>query len=231
MISLLLVTPAAAPAEPPTVLVPGTKIAIGWPYHVLAAGIEAFDDERTLAPRAVLRFRLLLAPGVATLDNVALTLVDGERLAPVPLTAEGYFTLDHRPLANNAELAVNRNAAQFDGNRTPQPDVRTVGLPHNVRRLGDLRLECRVKMAMAKELLGFMQSLALSALGGADWCAPRKGNAGYTLQGLAPVVRATLADGARSIVLAVKNGSAITVPVADRAWDDEALVTLDYGPD
>lgn len=52
LLSLLLATTAAAaqPPEPATVIVAGTKIAIGWRYEVFAAGMEAFDDGR--APQA-----------------------------------------------------------------------------------------------------------------------------------------------------------------------------------
>jgi hypothetical protein len=219
----------AAPPDPPTVIVPGARIAIGWPYATLAAGMVAFEDERALAPQATLRFHLLLAPGVAVLANVALTLVDGDHLARVPITPEGFFRLDHTRRADGAQLAASRNGGQFDGNRAPQPDVRTPGLPDHVRRLGDLRLECRVKMAMAKEMLGFMQRTAISALGGSDWCAPRKGG-GYMVDTALPVAHATLSQGTRTLALPVRGGSAVTVPIADNAWSDDALITFQHGP-
>jgi hypothetical protein len=224
---LLAATAAhAGPPEPPTVIVPGTKIAIGWPYAALAAGMAAFEDGHALAPQAALRFRLLLAPGVTVLDNVALTLVDGDSLAAVPVTPEGFFQLDRARRGDGAELAVNRNGGQFDGNRAPQPEVRTPGLPDNVRRLGDLRLECRVKMAIARNMLGFMQSAAISVLGGSNWCAPRKGG-GYSVDTAAPLAQATLSQGNRTLVLPVRHGNVVTVPIADRAWADNALVTFD----
>ncbi|QGZ37972.1 hypothetical protein IP92_05944 [Pseudoduganella flava] len=219
-----------APSEPATVIVPGTRIALGWPYSALTAGLARFEDERALAPQAVLRFRLLLADGVTRLNNVVLTLDEGDTLTPVPLGEDGYFSAPRMQAARGARLAVNRNAGQFDGNRTPQPDVRTPGLPPNARRLGDLRLECRVKMAMAKEVIGFAGSLAISALGGIDWCAPRKGG-GYGLTAERPVARAQLAEGDRTAPLPVKHGRQIAVPVADRSWSDAALLILDYTSD
>ncbi|QBE66137.1 hypothetical protein [Pseudoduganella lutea] len=233
MLLLALLTAAATAhagpteaTEPPRVIVPGAKIAIGWPYAVLAEGMDAFDDGRhDLAPRAGLRFRLLLTPGVTALDNVVMTLVDGDRLTPVPLALDGFFTLARQDLPGDAELAVNRNVGQFDANRTPQPDVRTPGLPDNVRRMGDLRLECRVKMAMARHLFGFMQSAAISLAGGTDWCAPRKGG-GYSVNAGRPVAHAALAEEGRALALAVKAGAA-AIPIADPSWSDDALVTFD----
>lgn len=221
---------ADAPSEPATVIVPGTRIALGWPYSALTAGVAAFDDGRALAPRAVLRFRLLLADGVTRLDNVMLTLDEGDTLTPVPLGTDGYFSAPRGPAARGARLAVNRNGGQFDGERTPQPDVRSPGLPDNVRRLGDLRLECRVKMAMAKETLGFASSLAISALGGMNWCAPRKEH-GYTVTAARPVAQASLSEADRTMALPVKDHRRIAVPIADRSWGDGALVTFDYSPD
>ena len=222
-------TAHAGPPEPPRVIVPGAKIAIGWPYAVLAEGMDAFDNgRRNLAPRAALRFRLLLAPGVTALDNIVMTLVDGDRLTPVPLAPDGFFTLARQDGPVDAELAVNRNAGQFDGNRTPQPDVRTPGLPANVRRMGDLRLECRVKMAMARQLLGFMRSAAISLAGGTDWCAPRKGG-GYSVDAGTTAAHAALAEEGRALALAVKAGAA-SIPIADSSWSNDALVTFDYAP-
>jgi len=231
LLFLLLAATAAqaAPPDPPKVFVPGTKIAMGWPYAVLAAGMAAFEEERELAPQAVLRFRLLLSPGVAVLDNIALTLVDGDHMAAVLITPEGFFQLDRARRGAGARLAVNRNGAQFDGNRAPQPDVRTPGLPGNVRRLGDLRLECQVKMAMAKATLSFMQGIAISALGGSDWCAPRKGG-GYGVDTAEPVAHATLSEGTRVLSLPARGRNAVTVPIADRAWADDALVTFVRAP-
>ena len=227
LLFLVLAATAAQAASPgpPVVLVTGTRIALDWPYAVLEAGMAAFEEERALAPQAALRFRLLLSPGVTILDNVALTLVDGDSLVPVPVTPAGLFQLDHMRRSAGASLAVNRNGGQFDGNRTPQPDVRTPGLPDHVRRLGDLRLECRVKMAMAKAVLGFLQSIAISALGGSDWCAPRKGG-GYSVDTKLAAPQATLSHGNRTLVLPARGRGSVTMPIADPAWADNALVTF-----
>jgi len=42
------------------------------------------------------------------------------------------------------------------------PEVRTPGLPENVRRLGDLRLECKVMIEIAKEERFCMKATAAS---------------------------------------------------------------------
>lgn len=237
------------PLDPPVVVVPGTKVALTWPWRTLAAGMEEFDDERDLAPHARLRFRLLLAEGVTALDGVALTLVDGATHTPVPATPDGYFTLSHERHADDATLAANRNGGQFDANRMPQPDIRTPGLPENVRRLGDLRLECRIKMAMAKDTLGFAKSALISTMVGWNWCAPRmakygeaekdsavqeggKGRrkvneAGYSVTAAVSAQRATLRYGARTIDLPLRRATTAKVPIGDTSWPDDALVTFE----
>lgn len=244
------------PLDPPVVVIPGTKIALTWPWRTLAAGIEEFADERALAPHARLRFRLLLADGVTALDGVALTLVDGDTRTPVPITPDGYFTLGDEPHDDAATLAANRNGGQFDANRMPQPDVRTPGLPDNVRRLGDLRLECRIKMAMAKDTIGFVKSALISTMVGRNWCAPRMAkygdaektvnangngkeggaeggkdrqrvhNVGYSAAAAVPAERATLSHGTRTLDLPLRRGTAAKVPIGDTSWPDDALLTF-----
>jgi hypothetical protein len=52
------------------------------------------------------------------------------------------------------------------------PDVRTPGVPATMRRLGDLRLECRVLVDIAKNYLGFLFRASINTLMlTSDWCS------------------------------------------------------------
>jgi hypothetical protein len=63
---------------------------------------------------------------------------------PVALSLDNTFTLERNAKAfdENAQVIPNRKSQTM----TWRSDIRTPGLPPNTRRLGDLRLECRVGM-------------------------------------------------------------------------------------
>ena len=110
----------------------------------------------------------------------------------------------------------------------PEPDTgrdRTAGLPDNVRRLGDLRLECRVTIAIVKDQMPFLAKAALNTLMlTSDWCAKKDFN--YGTLAPRPGVRAVLRDGERSRTLET-HGWNMMVPIGDTGWPDDALVQFD----
>jgi hypothetical protein len=79
------------------------------------------------------------------------------------------------------------------------PEVRTPGLPDNVRRLGDLRLECKVMIAIAKEEIPLFWVLTLnSVLLTRDWCSffsEKERGATFAFKTERPIVGAILREG------------------------------------
>jgi hypothetical protein len=103
-------------------------------------------------------------------------------------------------------------------------------LPDNVRRLGDLRLECKVQVAIAKEEIPFwIVALANSILLSTDWCMATLGDdkAHFSYYSPAPVLSATLKDGNRSKQLETGEHS-YQVNLGDKSWSDDALVQLEF---
>ena len=92
--------------------------------------------------------------------------------------------------------------------------------------LGDLRLECRVLVAMAKEEMPFwMNATVNTLLLSTDWC-PRMGDK-LDFASPLPLAAATLRDGERS--LAVKTGkSGYRARLGDASWSNDALVELSH---
>jgi hypothetical protein len=131
---------------------------------------------------------------------------------------------------------VGRNRAAYDadatfilnrknGLYTGHPEVRTAGLPDNVRRLGDLRLECRVTIAIVKDQMPFLAKAAINTLMmTSDWCAKKDFN--YGVMAARKDVRAVLHDGARSRALETHGWNAM-VPIGDTTWPDDALLQFD----
>jgi hypothetical protein len=150
---------------------------------------------------------------------------DGAFQDTVPVDAEGLLTVQRSRAAYDADATfiLNRKNGQYTGH----PDVRTAGLPDNVRRLGDLRLECRVTIAIVKDQMPFLAKAAINTLMlTSDWCA--KNDFNYGAMAAHKGARAVLRDGNRTRTLET-HGWNVLVPIGDTAWPDDALVQFDDG--
>ena len=198
-------------------------------YRVMAAGLDAFDDRHALAPAAEeLRFRLRARGGRASvdMDGLALRLAGEETSIPLPLAPDNSFVLPRNAQAarDNAELILNKPKGGYSW----QPEIRSAGVPDGMRRLGDLRLECVVLVAVAKKEIGllltaFINSLLLTT----DWCGHEKIHMATT------VVRrlhgATLIDGEERVPVEVaEDGWSYRPPLQEKRYGDETLIELQY---
>src|SRR5258706_15058610 len=146
-------TCAAAPPEPAgaatgTLLRPMTVNVMRDPvdksYRKMVKGMELFEEMRGMAPHAALRFKLLPRRPDTQMDGITLA-IDAESLSiPVPVRADNSFTLERHQKALDEDAVVTSNRKTLS--MTWRAEIRTPGLPPNVRRLGDLRLECPVGM-------------------------------------------------------------------------------------
>jgi hypothetical protein len=125
-----------------TVTVTYTRDPVDKSYRKMIRGMERFQREHALAPQATLRFRLL--PRSPSVDMRGITLrVVGDRIAvPVSVAPDNSFVLprNEQALKEDAAVVANRKTTSM----TWRAQVMTPGLPPDTRRLGDLRLECRV---------------------------------------------------------------------------------------
>jgi hypothetical protein len=195
-------------------------------YRSVWAGLDAFDEHHALAPSAPLRFRILRADGspVDGANGLALRLASDRDSAPVPIGADGLLTIARDRAAYDADASFILN--QKDGLFSARAEIRTPDLPPNVRRLGDLRLECRVMVAIAKEGMSFVARAAVNTLMlGSDWCGKKDMNLAFP----APpgLESALLSHGGRSVELTLHEKDYMA-PVGDRGWPDDALVTLKF---
>ncbi|MGH8855045.1 MAG: hypothetical protein ACREWI_12285 [Telluria sp.] len=208
-------------------------------YKVILAGLDAFDRHRKLAPAAErLQFRLTARETDESPEILTARLVgdDGFKL-PISIDASRRFVVPRSEAALDAasELELNRKKGVY---RT-EPDIRTPGLPENQRRLGDLRLECKVTIAMAKEEIPTFFVLAINTiLMRTDWCgffgdpddtrfegASKTAHFGYRAE--RQLTQALLVEGNRSALLKVK-GKSFDVPIGNSTWSDDAVVELTF---
>jgi len=143
---------------------------------------------------------------------------------PVSVGADGLLVIGRGRAAYDADASFILN--QKKGRFSAIAEARTPGLPENVRRLGDLRLECRVMVAIAKDGLNFVTRAAINTpMLGSDWCGKKDMKLSYPVEHVLDSAR--LSHGGRSVTLDL-HGKSYMAPVGNRDWPDDALVALSY---
>jgi hypothetical protein len=134
--------PAAAQQPAATVNVRTTRDPVDKSYRKMIAGMERFAREHAFAPDAPLRFQLLPRTPDVKMDGITLRVAGDTVSVPVQIAADNSFVLprNEQALREDAAVLANRKTVSM----TWRALIRTPGLPPDTRRLGDLRLECRV---------------------------------------------------------------------------------------
>jgi hypothetical protein len=236
-----------AAAQIATVRVPYVRDPVDKSYRSMIKGMDRFDREHALAPQATLRFRLLPRLPNADMRNISLRVAGDTVSLPIPVAPDNSFVLPRNPLALREDAAV--VADRKVDSMTWRAWVQTPGLPEGVRRLGDLRLECRVGMdagliSNASPIFGWLSNLLSDT---EQTCNSPDGN--YLFFADRPVFSVTVRDGTRSMVLPfamLYAGGVYTrdmlpfcdcqvlldrsyfAPLWDRAWPDDSLLEFDY---
>ena len=222
-------------------------------YRKMIRGMDLFESQRTMAPGAPLRFRLLPRRPDTDVSNIELEVIGTEAAFAVPVAADHTFALPRNPqaYAEDAQVIPNRKRQTM----TWRSDIRTPGLPPNTRRLGDLRLECRVGMQAGlvsedRTLAGRLASALLDTPAYCERMAPQ-----YLFIADRPLFGVTLVAGPRRQVLSIDKLYAgasdnprlagdlpecdcevlvdrtYVLPLGDRSWPDDALVEFEYMED
>lgn len=209
---------APRPADAP-ITVSGSNRPLRIEGEQLEAARRVFERERArFAPASRLLWQVTL-DGDEALGPVVLGLVTSTGQAALGPDAAGRFALPPRAPGEAWRMLV--------GNRSRTvlsvlPAVISPGHEGGVRRLGDLRLECRVAWALlADDPVVKARKLPRSP----ESC----GRAGVTVgfRAPAPLVGARLAEGGRSAAVSLAgDGVHYRPPLADARWSDAATVTL-----
>ncbi len=243
-------TPAPAPsaaAPIQTVRVPFVRDPVDKSYRKMIKGMDRFERERALAPAATLRFRVLPRLPNSKLDGVTLRVLGDNVSFPLPIGPDYSFVLPRNDQAVREDAAV--IASRRSDSMTWRAWVQTPGLPAGTRRLGDLRLECRVGMdagliSNSSPMFGWLSN----ALANTDQvCSNADGN--YLFFADRPVFAVTLRHGARAEVLPFKMMYAggdqtrqtlpfcdcqvlldrsYYAPLWDQSWPDDTILEFDY---
>ena len=231
-----------------TLLITGMRHPVDKSYRRMVQGMDLFAELHALAPNAELRYRVLPRRQGTDVDGVALQVVGNSVKQPVVLAADGTFTLgrDPKALAEDAVVSANRPADSM----TWRADIRTPGLPPNTRRLGDLRLECRVGMraGLVSQYPSVIDRFFDALQNPASYCNQREVR--YLFFAEQPIFSVALRAGERREVMSaarlyagVLRGQtpqaerrycdcqalldrAYTLPLGDASWPDDTLVEL-----
>jgi hypothetical protein len=200
-------------------------------YRRMLRGMELFEQLRaTHAPQALLRFKLLPRQANADLDHLLLEVVGSSFEQRLEVGQDHTFVLERSAAAwqEDAVVTVNRKRMSV----TWRTEIRTPGLPPGTRRLGDLRLECRVGLEAG--LVSNSSPLARLAdlfTDGGRYCG--RPDSQYLFFAERPLFSVTLVAGERREVLPVGRlyAGAIDDPAlpGDLPYCDcEALVSRTY---
>lgn len=232
LLAQLACAPALAqpvPAEQQPVHVSGMRNPELKRYRAMAAGLDAFDNRRALAPAArELRFRLRARASVGpqAMDGLTLHITGSSASIPVPIAADGSFVLPRSKQAHDedADLILNKKKGGYRWH----PQVRSEGVPAHMRRLGDLRLECQVLVAVTrKEMPFWTRALINGFLLTTDWCSVEKLQL-YTVADR-KLAGAILVHGNERRPLPLRDeGNGFVAPLGDRRYPDDTLIELQF---
>ena len=219
-------------------------------YRKMVRGMDLFDAERSMSPNGVLRFKLLPRRPDTDMKSIEMEVIGSTLAFLVAVLPNDTFILERNAKAidENAQVIPNRKAQSM----TWRSDIRTPGLPGDTRRLGDLRLECRVGMeagliSNSSNIIGRMTQAVMDTPAYCDRKAPL-----YLFFADRPLFGVTLVSGTRREQLSIDKLYAsasddpglktdlpycdcevlidrtYVLPLGDRSWADDTLVAFEY---
>lgn len=178
---------------------------------------HAFVQHRGFAPLALLRFRVADRSGKKA--PLRLWLRSGETQIEVPIHAGGVVDLPSEAFATGAVLYANRASKAL----RIQPEIASPGTSDLARRLGDLRLQCRVMWAMVKDDVPFPIRVLFGGAG--EICVTRKVPVYFDAP--IPLRNVTVEAGGRSRQISISSANSYHPPIEDKTLPDSATVRLE----
>lgn len=245
-------TGAAADAVP-TVTITRTRDPVDKSYRKMLKGMDLFENKRSMAPHASLRYKLLPRQRDTNMDGIVLRIVGDSVTIPVPVAPDHTFTLERHQQALDEDASVMPNRKTHS--MTWRTEIRTPGLPPPIRRLGDLRLECQVGieadlisnyLPVIGQVAHFLQKML-------DYCNGSEVH--YLFFSERPLFGVTMVAGTRREILPVNELYAgashrpmskadlsscdcqvlldrtYFLPLGDRSWPDDTRIEFEYMDD
>jgi hypothetical protein len=144
-----------------TVSTSGLKDADWKPYASMLNGMDAYEKFKHHAPTAPLKFIIRGHGGKTAFSELALRIEDEGNSIAVPIAEDGTFVLprDQALADKKAEMVLNKKKGYQWTAR-----ILSANSSENAWRLGDMRLQCEVMLAINKDSLSFIARTALLAI-------------------------------------------------------------------
>ncbi|KQM27779.1 MULTISPECIES: hypothetical protein [unclassified Sphingomonas] len=225
-VAMVMAAPAMAqevePDGPDIVVTAGKPLKLD--AKVLRAGQRRFAGDRSeLAPNGALRFELWRGSSRIPAATIPITLRnDAGQAMPVAVDGDGRIAFGELPKGRWFLTAP----AQSQG-MSLRPIVLSTGTTPTDRRLGDLRLQCRVMLSMAKaqaSLLAMPLMGLLDAIGG---CESKRVHMYHRAEQPLASATALAPAGAQALEIS-KRGNAYLAPLNDPAMGNDVRVKIAY---
>jgi hypothetical protein len=177
---------------------------------------EAYAKNRHFAPQAPLRFRVEDASNADV--ALRLWLSEGNDIVDLPISADGTVDFSDMVITKKTKLSSNR----AKGLLRLKPEIFSPSTSIQARRLGDLRLECRIMWAIWKDEVPIAIRLAFSWAG--EFCASKR----FPVYFDAPFAlsRVTVEHEGITKLVPFNRANAYGPPTYDKKVPDKAVVRL-----
>ena len=211
-----LPSPGEAALPNDEVLVNASKSPFSIDGKALRRAAAAFDKDRSLAPEAPLRFRA--RDRTPTGEALRIWIERGDSVETILVGADGLLILPKTAFADGARLLANRSQ---DG-LSLFPEVLSPSTSLHARRLGDLRLECRVGWALELDEIPLYIRTSFAMAGGV--C--KSGKIAYHPYVGFRVSSAELRGITDSQPVPVTKGGAYLPPIHERSLNNDVIIDL-----
>lgn len=219
LMAVIAVPTMAQEVDGPDIIV----VAAGQPIRIDAELLRVAQrrfalDRGELAPDATLRYELWRGDTRIGVRGIPLRLGDGTRTLPITVDGDGRFRLP--PIPRGRWFLTGPAAAQPT---TLRPVVMSEGTASDDRRLGDLRAQCRVALAMGRAKASLLSLPTIDPSDPARGCASAQ--VAYFYKAERPL--ATAMTGIKPLPLS-PSARAYAAPLANKALGNAVRVKLAY---
>jgi len=201
------------------VVVKAAKRPFSIDAKALRRAAVTYEKDRSLAPEAPLRFRVIDYTPKA--EVLRIWIERGDVVETVAVGADGLLTLPPTAFAKGARVHANRSGKDLK----MLPEILSPGTTLRVRRFGDLRLQCRVTLSFTLDELPLYIRAMVPPVG----IVCNSGSFGFSPYVDIPVESAEIRGANTSKRVHVGKGSfagTYVAPLGERSIGDEAIIEL-----
>lgn len=204
------------------VLVNASKSPFSIDAKALRRAAATYEKDRSLAPEAPLRFRVI--DRTPNAESLRIWIERDDDVETVAVGADGLLSLPPTAFAKGARLQANRSGKDLK----MLPEILSPGTTLRVRRFGDLRLQCRVTLSFTLDELPLYIRAMVPPVG----MVCNSKNFGYYAYTGFQVESAEIrgADAYKAVrgdkSMAITKGGDYVAPLHDRSISDDAIIEL-----